>query len=84
MDKAYDANWIIEEMNDRGAKIVISQRPKRKRPLEIDEDMYAWRHLVENFFCFLKDFRRIALRSCKTDTSYSAFISLCSAIINAR
>jgi len=35
-DKAFDANWIIDELNERGAKIVISQRPKRKAPLDID------------------------------------------------
>jgi transposase len=29
-DKAFDANWIIDELNERGAKIVISQRPKRR------------------------------------------------------
>ena len=37
-DKAFDANWIITELNERGAKIVISQRPKRKAPLAIDLD----------------------------------------------
>jgi len=29
-DKAFDANWIIEEMNKRKAKIVISQSARRK------------------------------------------------------
>ena len=32
-DKAFDADWIIEELNQRGAKIVVSQRPDRLRPL---------------------------------------------------
>ena len=31
-DKAFDANWIIAEMNARGAGIVISQRPNRLNP----------------------------------------------------
>ena len=31
-------------------------------------------HLIENFFCKLKEFRRIAARYEKTDTSYSAMI----------
>ena len=57
-DKAFDANWIIEEMNERGAKIVISQRPKRKQPLQIDAEIYKWRHLIENFFAKLKAFQR--------------------------
>ena len=39
MDKAFDANWIIDEINERGALICISQRPQRKEPLEIDETM---------------------------------------------
>jgi transposase len=68
-DKAFDANWIIAELNERGAKIVISQRPQRKAPLEIDREIYKWRHLVENFFCKLKEFKRIAMRSDKTDQS---------------
>ncbi|MBV8092660.1 MAG: IS5/IS1182 family transposase, partial [Acetobacteraceae bacterium] len=49
-DKAFDADWIIKELNQRGAKIVISQRPNRLRPLAIDAEIYKWRHLVENFF----------------------------------
>ncbi len=83
-DKAFDANWIIDEMNERGALICISQRPQRKEPLEIDGVMYGWRHMVENFFCNLKDFRRIALRSDKTDTSFSAMIHACAALLNSR
>ena len=83
-DKAFDANWIIDEVNERGALICISQRPQRKEPLEIDEAMYQWRHLVENFFCSLTDFRRIAMRSDKTDTSFSAMIHACAALLNTR
>ena len=83
-DKAFDANWIIEELGQRGAKVVISQRPKRISPLDIDLEMYKWRHLIENFFCKLKEFKRIAMRACKTDQSFQALIYLCSAVINTR
>jgi len=38
--------------------------------------MYKWRHLVETFFCDLKQFRRIATRYEKTDESYAAMIHL--------
>jgi len=27
-DKAFDSNWIIEDLSERGAQIVISQRPR--------------------------------------------------------
>ena len=83
-DKAFDANRIIAELNERKARIVISQRPKRKAPLVIDRDIYKWRHLIENFFCKLKEYKRIALCSDKTDTSFTAMIYLGSAIINSR
>jgi len=83
-DKAFDCNWIIDDMNDRGTKIIISQRPKRKEPSEIDEEIYKWRHLIENFFCKLKEFKRIAMRSDKTDQNFRAMIYAVSAIINAR
>ena len=83
-DKAFDANWIIDELDERGAKIVISQRPQRKAPLDIDREGYKWRHLIENFFCKLKEFKRIAMRSDKTDTSFKAMIYLGAALINSR
>lgn len=83
-DKAFDANWIIDDMNSRGAKIVISQRPQRLKPLDIDTEIYKWRHLIENFFCKLKEFKRIAMRACKTDQSFKAMIYLCAAIINSK
>jgi len=83
-DKAFDSNWIIEDMNERNAKIVISQHPRRTQPLDIDKDIYKWRHLIENFFCKLKEFKRIAMRSEKTDTSFEAMIYLASAVINSK
>jgi transposase len=83
-DKAFDSNWIIADLNERGAKIVISQHQRRSQPLMIDKEAYKWRHLIENFFCKLKEFKRIAMRSDKTDQSFSAMIHLCSAVINSR
>ena len=41
-DKAYDSNWIIDELNQRGTKIVISQMPQRTKPIVIDLEMYKW------------------------------------------
>lgn len=83
-DKAFDSNAIIDELHERGAKIVISQHPRRSTPLAIDEEMYKWRHLIENFFCKLKEFKRIAMRADKTDQSFRANIYLAAAVINSR
>jgi len=83
-DKAFDSDAIVSELNARGAKVVISQHPRRIPPLTIDHEMYKWRHLIENFFAKLKDFKRIALRAEKTDQSFAAMIYLVAAVINSR
>ncbi len=83
-DKAFDSNDIVADLNERGAKVVISQHPRRTKPLKIDAEMYKWRHLIENFFCKLKEFKRIALRADKTDHSFAAMIYLTAAVINSR
>jgi transposase len=83
-DKAFDSNAIIAELNARGAKIVISQHPRRTRKLPLDAEMYKWRHLIENFFCKLKEFKRIAMRADKTDQSFKAIVYLAAAVINSR
>jgi hypothetical protein len=39
------------ELNERGAKIAISQHPRRAVPFPLDTELYKWRHLIDNFFC---------------------------------
>jgi transposase len=83
-DKAFDANWIIDELGERGARIVISQRPNRRAPFAIDDEIYKWRHLIENSFGKLKEYKRVAMRSDKTDQSFAAMIHLTAAVISSR
>jgi transposase len=83
-DTAFDSNALIADLDARGAKVVIAQHPRRISPLDIDAEMYKWRHLIENFFCKLKEFKRIALRADKTDQSFAAMIHLAAAVINSR
>ncbi len=75
-DKAFDIDWIRADLDDRGALAVIPPKADRARPITCDFAMYRWRHLVENFFCNIKEFRRIATRYDKTDTSFAAAIHL--------
>ena len=83
-DKAFDADWIVEDIDARGAIVCISQRHNRKNPRQIDREMYKWRHLIENFFAKLKEFKKIAMRACKTDQSFRAVICLTATTINLR
>ena len=82
-DKAFDSNAIIANLNERGAKIVIAQHARRTKPLPVDIEMYKWRHLIENFFCKLKEFKRVAVRADKTDQSFRAILYLAAAVINS-
>jgi transposase len=83
-DKAFDADWILAELDARGAEVVISQHPRRIQPRKIDADIYKWRHLIENFFGKLKEFKRIALRACKTDASFAAMIYAAATFLNSK
>ena len=83
-DMAFDSNDIIADLDRRGAKVVIAQHPRRAIPLQIDTEMSKGRHLIENFFCKLKQFKRIAMRADKTDQSFQAMIYLAAAVINSR
>jgi transposase len=83
-DKAFDSNAILADLDERGAKVVISQHCRRASPRPIDAEIYKWRHLIENFFCKLKEFKRIAMRSDKTDQSFSAMIHLAASFIHSR
>ena len=85
-DRAYDSNALRDELKERGATAVIppthperSRRTNRVDEIDYDVEMYKWRHLVENFFCKLKHFRRLAMRFEKTDVSYAAMVHVVSA-----
>jgi transposase len=62
-DKAFDADKrVIEPLLAAGKTPVIPNMPGRKNPRSYDRALYAARHLIENFFCKLKQFRAIATR----------------------
>jgi transposase len=83
-DKAFDNNALRWNLNERGAQAVIPSKANRKQPIPCDFEMYKWRHLIENFFCTLKQFRRIATRYEKTDESFAAMIYLTGTAIALR
>jgi len=60
---------------------VIPSKADRKTSIPHDVEMYKWRHLIENFFQRLKEFRRTATRYDKTDTSFAAMIHLRAALL---
>lgn len=83
-DRAFDANWVRDALAGAGIEAVIPPKSNRRFPPEFDRDTYKWRHLIENFFGKLKEYRGIAMRCCKTDESYSAFIAVAATVIRLR
>ncbi len=83
-DKAFDANWLLEALDNRGATAVIPPKSNRVVQREYDEGAYCGWHLVENDFTRIKEFRGIATRYDKTDNSYAANWNLVPALIAAR
>ncbi|RBM04670.1 hypothetical protein NJLHNGOC_15070 [Novacetimonas cocois] len=75
---------MVDSIRAQGTCVVIPQCRNRFDRRPFDGALFKARHLIENFFCKLKEFRRIAMRSDKTDRSLAAMIHLTAAIINSR
>ncbi len=75
-DKAFDSDAIRADLDERGAVAVILPKANRVTSIPCDFEMYKWRHLVENFFCKIKEFRRIATRYEKTARSFMGVLCL--------
>ena len=72
-DKAFDADKrVIEPLLQAGKTPVIPSMPGRKPPTPYDRDLFVARHLIENFFCKLKQFRAIATRYDKRAMNFLA------------
>lgn len=82
-DRAYDARArVIEPMQRQGAQIVIPSHPTRKVQRDYDRALYRDRHLIENFFAKLKQYRAIATRYDKTACNFlGAIYWIASAIL---
>jgi transposase len=81
-DKAYDADdRVIEPLAAAGKTAVIPPKANRKVRRNYDRDLFKARHLVENFFAKLKQFRAIATRYDKTKRNFLAAIQLAAAFI---
>jgi transposase len=75
-DKAYGAKAIREFITSCGATYAIPPSLSVKEPWACDFWQYKERHLVENFFQKLKNFRRVATRYDKLASRFASFVYL--------
>lgn len=80
-DKGYDADAFVDLIETQGAQAVIPPRSHRLTQRVYDRHLYKDRHLVERFFCRLKQFRRIATRYEKLAQNFMSMLSLACACI---
>ncbi|MNC93432.1 hypothetical protein D3C83_100600 [compost metagenome] len=81
-DRAFDADArVIAPLLAAGKTPVIPSVPGRKQPRAYDRDLYKERHLIENFFCKLKQFRAIATRYDKRAINFLAGIYTAASVI---
>jgi transposase len=80
-DKAYDADPLIDTLNQRKITPVIPPKANRKTPRDCDFALYCERNLVERFFNKLKHFRAVATRYDKLARNFLAGVQLASAMI---
>jgi transposase len=79
-DKGYDADRLRRSLREVGVTPVIPGRRNRTRAIRYDQQRYRGRHLIENAFCRLKDFRRVATRYDKLAANFLSAVALATAV----
>ena len=80
-DRGYDADELIDLIDQMGAIPVIPPRKNRTDLRFYDSHLYKERHLIECFFNKLKYYRRIFSRFDKLASRYLGFIHFAAALI---
>lgn len=80
-DKGYDADDFRATIKNQNCEPVIPGRSNRIIMIEYDKDLYKGRHVIENFFAKIKNFRRIFSRFDKSLRNYLSFVAFAGAIL---
>ena len=75
-DKAYCAEWLKKYIEAQNADWCIPPKSSMKEPWACDYFRYKERHVVENFFLKIKEFRRVAMRFDKLTKRFYGFVVL--------
>ena len=81
-DEGYDADWLVEQVREAGAAVVIPPKKNRVEPRDYDRNLYADRNKVERLFNRLKHYRRVATRYDKLGRNYLSFVFLASTLVS--
>ena len=79
-DKGYDSDRFRLVIDAACAEAVMPSIGSRSQAIPYDKHTYKERNLVERFFCWIKQFRRIATRYEKTTVSFAGMLHLAAAM----
>jgi transposase len=80
-DKGYDADWFRQALAARKTIACIPSKSNRKVHIPHDPILYRRRHLIENMFGKLKDWRRIHTRYDRCAHTFMSAICIAATII---
>lgn len=75
-DRGYDSDEFRAQIVATHSIPVIPGRKSRRVPIVIDQALYQARSAVENYFCRMKQWRRLATRYEKTLGMFTAALTL--------
>jgi transposase len=75
-DKGYDSDALRALLYEQHTFPCFAVSRKRLTSRDFHRGFYRKRHRIENFFCSIKKYRRIATRYDKLASSFLAFVSL--------
>lgn len=75
-DKGYDSDAFRTALRDMGIEPCIPGRKNRKEPVPFDKALYKKRHVIENMFATLKDWRGLFVRYERSAWAFMATLVL--------
>jgi putative transposase len=80
-DRGYDSDDNVARVRRLRARVVIPPLRCRNHQRRYRRELYRGRNVVERFWSKVKQYRRVATRYDKRDTSYLAFVHLAAVLV---
>ena len=80
-DRGYDADWYRDALKDKGIRVCIPGRKRRKKKILFVRRRYKRRNRIEIMFGRLKDWRRIATRYDRCPKVFLSAITLTATVL---
>jgi transposase len=80
-DRGYDSAAIARRVRGLRARVVIPSQKNRAKRRRYSKALYKGRNVVERFWGKVKQYRRVATRYDKLNTSYLAFVHLAAVLV---